>query len=167
MIVEDEPEILDSIAEIVSSVSPNIIKAVDGKHALELFKNNKVAFIISDINMPRMNGLEFLKEIRKLGYDTPIIFVTAFSEKKLMVEAFRLGATDYIEKPFEIDHLLKIAQHAYDLGVAVVELETELDLISQKSNLPQSKLKKLRECQKAVRLMTIENNLNDKRKKTG
>ena len=164
LVADDEPDILETISDIIETYHPKVLRAKDGEEALNLFKSNRVSCIISDINMPRLNGLNFLKEVRKLGFETPIIFVTAHTEKKMVIEAFRLGASDYIEKPFDIDQLLSLVKKTHELGLAILEMEDELNEFVSKSKFSEAKIKKLKECKKAVRLMSIENEL---RKKTG
>ena len=162
IVADDEPDILETISDIVETFHPHVLRANDGQEALDLFKANRVSCIISDINMPRLNGLNFLKEIRNLGFETPVIFVTAHTEKKMVIEAFRLGATDYIEKPFDIDQLLGLVKQTHELGIAILDMEDELKEIVAHSKLSESKIKKFKECKKAVRLMSIE---NEKRRK--
>jgi DNA-binding NtrC family response regulator len=164
IVADDEPDILETISDIVEAFHPHVLKANDGQEALDLFKANRISCIVSDINMPRMNGLNFLKEIRNLGHETPVIFVTAHTEKKMVIEAFRLGATDYIEKPFDIDQLLSLVKETHELGLSILDMEDELKEIVAQSKLSESKIKKFKECKKAVRLMSIE---NEKRRKVG
>ncbi len=80
----------------------NIIEAEDGLAALEVLKTTKVDLIVSDWNMPRMTGLDLLKEVRasdKLK-DTPFLMVTAESQKENIVEAVKARVSNYIVKPF-------------------------------------------------------------------
>ncbi len=80
----------------------NIIEAEDGSAALDVLKTTKVDLIVSDWNMPRMTGLELLKEVRGNDNfkDTPFLMVTAEAQKENIVEAVKARVSNYIVKPF-------------------------------------------------------------------
>ena len=80
----------------------NIIEAEDGLAALEVLKTTKVDLVVSDWNMPRMTGLELLKEVRATDKikDTPFLMVTAEAQKENIVEAVKAKVSNYIVKPF-------------------------------------------------------------------
>jgi two-component system chemotaxis response regulator CheY len=80
----------------------NIIEAEDGLAALEILKTTKVDLIVSDWNMPRMTGLDLLREVRSTDNikDTPFLMVTAEAQKENIVEAVKARVSNYIVKPF-------------------------------------------------------------------
>ena len=78
-----------------------ILEASNGREALEMIRSEKPDLIISDIRMPKMSGIEMLKAMREEKNDTPVIFLTAYSEFEYAREALKLYAFDYILKPFE------------------------------------------------------------------
>jgi two-component system, chemotaxis family, chemotaxis protein CheY len=87
-------------------------EAADGAVALELFKKNEFDLILTDWNMPNMNGLEMVREIRAMGSKVPIIMITTEAEKGRMAEAIHAGVSDYLVKPFDRDKLrTKLEQH--------------------------------------------------------
>ncbi len=73
--------------------------------ALELLRSESVALILTDLRMPRMNGIEFMRELRLLDEDVPVIVMTAFGTVESAVEAMKLGAVDFLAKPFDVDAL--------------------------------------------------------------
>ena len=83
----------------------NIIEADDGTTALDVLKDNKVDLIVSDWNMPKMSGLDLLKNVRsnESTKDTPFLMVTASSQKDDVLEAIQAGVSNYIVKPFTAD----------------------------------------------------------------
>lgn len=85
----------------------NVIEAEDGVQALELLKNEKVDFIISDWNMPKMTGIELLKMVRSREdlKTIPFLMITAEAEKDKVIEAIRAGVSNYIVKPFNAEIL--------------------------------------------------------------
>jgi DNA-binding NtrC family response regulator len=164
LVVEDEAELREAVIEVMKDVTPNVLGAEDGVEALKVFSINQVALVVSDINMPNMTGLQLLREIRSKGSDVPFIFITAHSQKNYIVEAFRLGATDFIEKPFDINQLLKMCSSAYELGLAILDAEQEIERLFKDNPSSLEKIKKLKNCTKKIRLMEIENNMNEQKK---
>jgi DNA-binding response OmpR family regulator len=78
----------------------------DGREALEAYKTGKYNFVITDITMPLMDGFEFAKEIRVKNPEIPIVFLTAKTMEEDRIKGFKIGADDYILKPFSMDELL-------------------------------------------------------------
>jgi two-component system, chemotaxis family, chemotaxis protein CheY len=97
----------------------NIVEAADGIAALQIIKNEKIDFIISDWNMPNMSGLDLLKTVRadKEMSDTPFLMVTAETLPDRVISAVKAGASSYITKPFTADVLNeKIAKIMEKMG---------------------------------------------------
>ncbi len=82
--------------------------------------------ILSDFNMPRMNGLELLMEIRDLKIEIPFVFLTGFADKEKVIQAMRLGAMDFLEKPCPDNLLIETVTKAANLGRAMKTLEFEI-----------------------------------------
>jgi len=90
----------------------NIIEAENGQIALEIIKNNSIDLLITDYLMPKMDGIELLKEIRKENYVFPIIVITSTNFEQKKIEMFRLGIDNYVIKPFFKEELLNIVNRA-------------------------------------------------------
>ncbi len=99
LVVDDEKEIRGIIKTYLESDGFEIIEANDGFKALEMFKIHKLDMIILDVMMPRMDGWQFCREIRKTS-NVPIIMLTARSEEYDKLFGFELGVDDYMVKPF-------------------------------------------------------------------
>ncbi len=84
--------------------------AENGQEALELARRNTYNIVISDINMPVMNGLEFLKEFRSFNRTTPVLMLTTETEATKKEQAKKLGATGWIVKPFKPEDLVKVVK---------------------------------------------------------
>jgi len=97
--VEDEEMIRQNAVEYLSRICHNVLEAKDGVEALEVYEKNKPDIIISDIKMPRMNGLEMASHIRKVDKETPIIIATAHTETEYLLKAVELQLIKYIVKP--------------------------------------------------------------------
>jgi len=83
----------------------NIVEAEDGRQALEFFMAGQFEIVLTDWNMPNMDGLELLKEIRQRNQDIPVIMITTESERARVVTAIQAGCSDYLVKPFTPDGL--------------------------------------------------------------
>lgn len=126
--VDDREDSLKFLREYV--LEPHgyqMIEARNGADALEITLTQKVDLIISDLVMPRMGGLELLESLREKGLDTPAILMTFHGSEGTAVRAFRLGARDYIIKPFAIDEMLG----AIDRALTESRLRRERDQLTQ------------------------------------
>ncbi len=112
LIVEDEREQAECLKDLLtlkpgsSWKSVDVVHAASGKEALGQLSSD-IAVVVLDIILPDMSGLEVLKVIRQRYPSVPVIVVTAYGTEELCMRAFRLGAKDYIKKPFGFDELLK------------------------------------------------------------
>jgi signal transduction histidine kinase/DNA-binding response OmpR family regulator len=126
--IDDREDSLKFLREYV--LEPHgykVLEASNGAEALEIALNQKVDLIISDLVMPRMGGLELLESLREKGIDTPAILMTFHGSEGTAVRAFRLGARDYIIKPFAIEEMLG----AIDRALSESRLRQERDQLTQ------------------------------------
>lgn len=105
LIVEDEPQLRKAIAKSISNAGYFPVEAENGQVALTLFYETKIDLIITDIMMPVMDGYEFVKEIRKIDKDVPIIMLTALGELDNKLSGFNSGTDDYLVKPISLKEL--------------------------------------------------------------
>lgn len=105
MVVDDEKQICQNVEKILSKNDYEIIHATSAKEALEKMAKDSFELLISDIVMPEMNGLEFLKLVKKEWPLTKAVMMTAYASTDTAVKAIRLGALDYVSKPFTPDEL--------------------------------------------------------------
>lgn len=103
---EDERQLSRAISTILEYSGYKVDNAYDGEEALNLALTNSYDAIILDIMMPKKDGVEVLKEIRKRNILTPIVMVTAKAENKDKVDGLNFGADDYISKPFQTNELI-------------------------------------------------------------
>ena len=105
MVVDDEKQICQNVEKILSKNDYEIIHATSAKEALEKMAKDSFSLLISDIVMPEMNGLELLKLVKKEWPLTKAVMMTAYASTDTAVKAIRLGALDYVSKPFTPDEL--------------------------------------------------------------
>jgi len=129
MVVDDEKQICQNVEKILSKNNYEVIRATSAKEALEKMAKDSFSLLISDIVMPEMNGLEFLKLVKKEWPLTKAVMMTAYASTDTAVKAIRLGALDYFSKPFTPDELRSTVERALsgDLTEAVItEKEKEI-----------------------------------------
>ncbi len=107
---EDEQDLREVTHQILKGFTKEQYVASNGQEGLELFKEhqNDIDLIITDVNMPKMNGLEMIREIKKINMNIPIIVATAFSNKEYLLEAIDIGVDKYVLKPVDIEKLLQV-----------------------------------------------------------
>ncbi len=107
LLIDDEAYFRRFVGEILRrNQVADVIEASDGSAALDLFKEHRPAFVLLDINMPKMDGLETLTALRRLDPDTPIIMLTSVSEEMIVEECVDLGASFFLRKDLPAHELL-------------------------------------------------------------
>lgn len=106
LIVEDEENLNNIINQYLELEGYKAYQAFDGKEGLNIYKNNRIDIVISDIMMPNMDGYMLAKEIRLKDEKIPIIFMSAKDDKPSKHIGYKIGIDDYITKPFDIDELV-------------------------------------------------------------
>lgn len=136
---EDEKDLREVTHQILKGFTKKQYVAQNGQEGLELFKKHEkeIDLIITDVNMPVLNGLDMVKEIKKININIPIIVATAFSNKEYLLEAIDIGVDKYVLKPIDIAKLLQV------MSQSLIYHELK-DLYTDKlTNLPnRNKLKK-------------------------
>ncbi|WP_285275202.1 sigma-54-dependent transcriptional regulator [Halopseudomonas bauzanensis] len=113
LLVEDDRALREALADTLLLGGYDYLEAADGEQALALLQRHTVAMVISDVNMPGMDGHALLRVLRERHPQLPVLLMTAYGTVQNAVEAMRVGAVDYLVKPFEPAALLKlVAQHA-------------------------------------------------------
>ncbi|MCT7617241.1 REC domain-containing phosphodiesterase [Aliarcobacter butzleri] len=137
--VEDEKDLREVTHEILKSFTKNQYIAENGQEGLELFKKyeKNIDLIVTDINMPILNGLEMAKEIKNINPNIPIIITTAFSNKEYLLESIDIGIDKYVLKPIDIAKLLQA------MSQSIIYYELKELFIDKLTNLPnRNRLKK-------------------------
>jgi DNA-binding NtrC family response regulator len=108
LVVDDEENARIALSKILIRQGYDVASAGNGYEALNYLRGNDVELIITDINMPEMNGLAFLRELNRSHPSSNVIMITAYGEVESYIEAMNLGAFEYINKPVKVDELRKI-----------------------------------------------------------
>lgn len=121
LIVDDEQSYRQLLSLVFGDAGYNIKTAANGREALDLLKAEPIDMIVSDVRMPDLDGIDMLRELRETMPDVGIVFMTAHASVEAAREAFKLGADDFIEKPFDVDELKLIVKKALDKQELIVE----------------------------------------------
>ena len=108
LVVDDEENARVALSKILTHDGYEVSSAGNGLEALNFLRSNDVELIITDLNMPEMNGLMFLRELNRSYPTSKVIMITAYGEVESYLEAITLGAFEYINKPVKYDDLKKI-----------------------------------------------------------
>ena len=129
--VEDNDAVREDTVELLKEFFYHIETASNGVEGLEKFKKGKFDLVITDINMPKMNGIEMIKEIKKIDKRVPVIVITAFSDFKYLVECIKVGVYGYILKPIDINQLLEVLNTVLEKIKLRRERDKALQLLEQ------------------------------------
>ena len=106
LLVEDDPLLAESLVDLLEEEGYSVTHTLNGEDAFDKVYEEKFALYLLDINLPLVNGITLLKELRQAGDTTGAIFLTSHKEKEKLKEGFVSGGDDYITKPFDTDELL-------------------------------------------------------------
>ena len=126
LLAEDDTDLRSILSQYLEINGFSVLQAENGRAGLEIFRNEHVDFCILDIMMPVMDGWDLARQIRKTDPDMPVIFLTARNQKEDRIKGLKLGADDYITKPFEVEELIlrirNILRRSGHVGVEPVSL---------------------------------------------
>jgi DNA-binding NtrC family response regulator len=112
LVVDDNARARQSMTDVLRAAGHDVTSSASAAEALRLLDRGEFDVILTDLQMPGMNGLEFIRALAKRGCDSQIVMVTAFASVSSAVEAMRHGAFDYIEKPFDAEQLEQLVARA-------------------------------------------------------
>lgn len=114
LIVDDEENTRIGLSKLLSQEGFEVESAANGDDALNLLNHHKVNLVISDINMPGMNGLAFLRELSRKFPSTNVIMITAYGGVESYLEAMNLGAYEYLHKPVRLEELRSVMKKIFN-----------------------------------------------------
>uniref|UniRef100_UPI0025E2FEC7 response regulator transcription factor n=1 Tax=Nitratifractor sp. TaxID=2268144 RepID=UPI0025E2FEC7 len=112
--VEDEAAVRESVRRNIAPFVREVITAANGEEGLERFRENRdrIDLIVTDIMMPKMNGIEMVDAIRKEDPEIPVIYTTAFDDRDSLLRTIQQSVSAYILKPIDLERLLESFQQA-------------------------------------------------------
>ncbi|QOG11201.1 response regulator transcription factor [Arcobacter sp. FWKO B] len=128
--VEDDINSQKEVTQTLKSFCDNVMTANNGKEALDIFNTHKIKLILSDIEMPTMNGINFIKEVRKKDLMIPVIMMTAHSTNDHLINCVNLNIQAYIQKPVSFsklkEALYKVIDYLYLTSNILVQIDSDL-----------------------------------------
>lgn len=129
--VEDEEDILKFASMVLEDYVEHLYVAKNGREALDILNNTKIDLVITDILMPKMNGIELIREIRKNNkIDTSVIVATAHTETHYLLDCIELRVDGYILKPIDVEELLRCVLRSVLVKIQASELESKNVLLN-------------------------------------
>ncbi|MBM9606628.1 sigma-54-dependent transcriptional regulator [Desulfopila inferna] len=123
LIIEDETRMREVIIMLLNDLEIKIFEATDGEEALEIFENEDIHLVITDLKLPKKNGMEVLTHIKARRSEVPVIIITAFGSIDNAVTAIREGAFDYVTKPFKEERLRSCVKKALQISMLTSEVK--------------------------------------------
>jgi DNA-binding NtrC family response regulator len=127
LVIDDEQIVLDSVSKILTDENYEVDATLFGREGLNQAIEKDYDIVLTDIRMPDIGGMRVLRDIKRAKPSLPVVIITGYASVKSAVQAMKLGAADYIEKPFTPDQLLKAVGAALD--VAATQVPEVQDLI--------------------------------------
>lgn len=116
LVIDDEQIVLDSIKKILEPEKYDVDVSLDSRRGLELALTKNYDVVLTDIRMPYIGGMRVLRDIKRAKPSLPVIIITGYATVKSAVQAMKLGATDYIEKPFTPEELVNAVRKTLEIA---------------------------------------------------
>ncbi|WP_152208682.1 response regulator [Marinobacter changyiensis] len=107
LVADDEPRLLESLCSILRDKGFEVDGAMDGDAVCQQLQDNTYDLILLDIRMPGKSGLEIMAWLKETGIDAQVIIISGHSDYRIVRQAFKLGACDYLTKPYDVDDLIR------------------------------------------------------------
>jgi DNA-binding response OmpR family regulator len=128
LFVEDDRYLGLIVTDYFETKGFDVFYCYNAEKAFDILKNNRISLCLLDINLPHKNGFELAKDIKKLNNNIPIIFLTAQTDKKSVLNGFTIGADDYVRKPFLLDELYLRVKSVLNRAFGNIKPNTKINL---------------------------------------
>ncbi|CCK80106.1 sigma-54-dependent transcriptional regulator [Desulfobacula toluolica] len=143
LVIDDDDQLRKSFCKLLKEEKYAVISAASGEAGIEIVKQNALDLVILDMRLPGINGMETFKQIKKIDSKLPVIIVTAYGTTQIAIEATKMGAYDYVLKPFDVPEMLNLIELAIEAGY-FMRSPVEVDAVPEKQSgdaiIGQSKL---------------------------
>ncbi len=123
LVIDDDPGVRDYLEALVSRQGYQVFAVADGEQALRTLDDTRPDLVTLDVVLPAMDGIETLREIKRRLPDVPVVMLSGHGQARTIVEAMRLGASDFLRKPFEVEELELAFQKALEKRALKLEVE--------------------------------------------
>ena len=126
LVIDDEQVVLDSVSKILKDENYDVDVSLSGREGLNQAIQKEYDIVLTDIRMPDIGGMRVLRDVKRAKPALPVVMITGYASVRSSVQAMKLGAADYIEKPFTPDQLIKAVVSALDIAATQAPEEQEL-----------------------------------------
>jgi DNA-binding NtrC family response regulator len=126
LVVDDEVEILNILTKYLKD-DYDILTASSGQEGIDVFERERPPVIITDMKLPGMDGIEFMRRVKLMDGDAEVIVITGHGDMEIAIESLRLGAVDFLLKPIDFDDLERAIKRALDKLQAEREMVASID----------------------------------------
>jgi DNA-binding NtrC family response regulator len=144
LVIDDEQIVLDSVSKILRDENYTVDGTLSGREGRDKAIEQDYDIVLTDIRMPDIGGMRVLRDVKRAKPSLPVIIITGYATIRSAVQAMKLGAADYLEKPFTPDQLLKAVASALDVAVtqpaeeqAVIHKEEVVKVLEKAASDPQ------------------------------
>ncbi|BBH52956.1 response regulator [Fluviispira sanaruensis] len=137
LVVDDEDGLASAIEDLLSESFDWVETANNGQDALDKHKTEPFNVILSDLRMPVLDGLDFLRQLRSFDLETPFIILTAYGDQEATITALKLGAFDFLNKPFAPHVLVNRIQDALNYSLAIKQAKKDIQNFSETVQMEQ------------------------------
>jgi DNA-binding NtrC family response regulator len=116
LVIDDEQVVLDSVSKILKDENYEVDVSLSGREGLNQAIQKEYDIVLTDIRMPDIGGMRVLRDVKRARPSIPVVMITGYASVRSSVQAMKLGAADYIEKPFTPDQLIKAVASALDIA---------------------------------------------------
>jgi DNA-binding NtrC family response regulator len=114
LVIDDEQVVLDSVSKIMTAENYEVDVSLSGREGVNQALQRDYDIVLTDIRMPDIGGMRVLRDVKRAKPSLPVVMITAYASVQSSVQAMKLGAADYLEKPFTPDQLIKAVASALD-----------------------------------------------------
>ena len=114
LVVDDDEQVADLVADYLVRAGYDTIVAYGGNEGLKRFREGDFRMVVTDMKMPEMDGIELLEAVKAIKNDVIVVIITAYSTIDGAADAIKLGAFDFISKPFDLEALKEIVDRAFE-----------------------------------------------------
>ena len=133
LVIDDDDQLRKSFSKLLKEENYAVISSASGESGIEIVKQNTLDLVILDMRLPGMNGMETFKQVKGIDSKLPVIIVTAYGTTQIAIEATKLGAYDYVLKPFDVPEMLTLIKQAIEAGY-FMRSPVELDALPDKQS---------------------------------
>ena len=143
LVIDDDDQLRISFCKLLKEEKYAVISAASGEAGIEIVKQNTLDLVVLDMRLPGINGMETFKRIKKIDSKLPVIIITAYGTTQIAIETTKLGAYDYVLKPFDVPEMLNLIEQAIEAGYFMrspVKVDAAPDIQSGDAIIGQSRL---------------------------